>query len=253
MDENVKPQGTPKLFAALAKAQAEFQVAEKNGHNTYLGNWFSTLEDLLAASRPALGKHGLSVIQICRVAGGNVQVTTKLCHESGESLDVGDIAVKTKDEAQAVGSALTYVERYGYRGPLVVASKEDEDDGEAAQPKPAAAPRQDAKAAVAEKAAAARNVNSFAEKVGGTVAKANGKEPIFPPNWKMDSAGMPLSQVTSLGDLRFWADKQDPKHPQYGKRNAELLEKIEARIAAIEEHATGETDDEEHTEEASPF
>ena len=48
------------LFAALAKAQAEFDIVGKNRSSHYGG--YADLEELIAATRPALTKYGLSIL-----------------------------------------------------------------------------------------------------------------------------------------------------------------------------------------------
>ena len=120
-----------KLAAALASAQAEMSPAKKNATNPHFRSTYADLASLHDASRAALGKHGLAVVQLPgRRDDGTTTVTTLLLHASGEF--VGDEAgVKLAAEtAQAAGSVVSYLRRYGYAAVLGLSSEDD--DGAAA-------------------------------------------------------------------------------------------------------------------------
>ena len=120
-----------KLAAALASAQAEMSPAKKNATNPHFRSTYADLASLHDASRAALGKHGLAVVQLPgRRDDGTTTVTTLLMHASGEF--VGDEAgVKlAADTAQAAGSVISYLRRYGYAAVLGLSSEDD--DGAAA-------------------------------------------------------------------------------------------------------------------------
>ena len=120
-----------KLAAALASAQAEMSPAKKNATNPHFRSTYADLASLHDASRAALGKHGLAVVQLPgRRDDGTTTVTTLLMHASGEF--VGDEAgVKLAAEtAQAAGSVISYLRRYGYAGVLGLSAEDD--DGTAA-------------------------------------------------------------------------------------------------------------------------
>ena len=53
-----------KLAAALASAQAEMSPAKKNATNPHFRSTYADLASLHDASRAALGKHGLAVVQL---------------------------------------------------------------------------------------------------------------------------------------------------------------------------------------------
>jgi len=75
------------LAEALAKAQLEFLPIAKDTNNPYYNKKYADLAALINATRPALGKHGLSVIQVPRVIQGRaVELSTMLLHSSGEFL-----------------------------------------------------------------------------------------------------------------------------------------------------------------------
>jgi len=145
------------LAAALAKAQGAFtpvtksktaQVRSDKGNYSYT---YSTLDELIAATRPALSANGLACIQHARTDGQRVVVVTELLHTSGQRLAFPEISLPAGGTPQAVGSALTYARRYSLSASLGVAAEED-DDGRAAQD--AASSKKPAAPAPAPKAAA---------------------------------------------------------------------------------------------------
>jgi hypothetical protein len=130
------------LAEALAKAQLEFLPIAKDTNNPYYNKKYADLAALINATRPALGKHGLSVIQVPRVIQGRaVELSTMLLHSSGEFLaqdlvlpafqtlkdDDGGVRGERFD-AQTIGIAITYGRRYSY-GSILSLAAEDDDDG----------------------------------------------------------------------------------------------------------------------------
>lgn len=138
------------LGKALAAAEIEFAAVAKNHVNPYFKSRYADLADLIEATRPALAKNGLTVIQLPRLAQGMAGVTTMLLHSSGEwlrqelLLPAGKL---DKLDAQTVGSAVTYARRYAYQSLLNIAAEDDDDGNQAsgnhaepARAKKAAAP-----------------------------------------------------------------------------------------------------------------
>ena len=68
------------LFAALAKAQAEFEVAGANRDAHYGG--YADLEELIHCTRPALSKHGLCITRRNMVIDGKLHLVAVLGHSS---------------------------------------------------------------------------------------------------------------------------------------------------------------------------
>ena len=120
-----------KLTTALAKASAEFTEIQKNLENPYYGNRYADLAALIAATKPALSKYELAVIQLPQLNGSGAIVTTILTHSSGEWLRSDLKLPASKGDAQGIGSAITYARRYSYQAILNIAAEED-DDGNAA-------------------------------------------------------------------------------------------------------------------------
>lgn len=118
------------LSHALSRAQSEMGTAEKNGYNPHFRNNFSTLEDLIDASRPALTKNGLSICQYPHSEEQDTFLVTKLKHSSGEE-EVSKVRIVLKDpyDIQKLGSAMSYLKRYAYASICGIATSESEDDG----------------------------------------------------------------------------------------------------------------------------
>ena len=120
----------PTIFDALAAAQSEFGPVRKNAKANY--GKYATLDEILAATRPALNRHGIFLCQKVEAADGGLTVETLLCHK-GETLTSGKLfmpitAVKGGNAAQAMGSARTYACRYSLASFLGIAA-DDDDDG----------------------------------------------------------------------------------------------------------------------------
>ena len=131
------------LFAALAKAQAEFLPIKKTSTNPFYNAKYADLAEVIDATRPALTKHGLAVFQFDETKGKNIHLTTVMGHESGAYLqtvmvvpgnsfvdkDLRDGTTKTveKFDVQTIGKASTYARRYSYSAICGVAAENDDD------------------------------------------------------------------------------------------------------------------------------
>lgn len=123
-----------KLAEALAKAQAELKAVAKDRTNPHFKNRYATLDAILDTIRPTLAKHGLSVVQGVITYGEGEAVETTLVHSSGEWIR-NYVPMKIgKQDAQGVGSALTYGRRYGVSALLALSTDEDDDGEQAVKP-----------------------------------------------------------------------------------------------------------------------
>ena len=120
------------LAAALAKAQAEFNVAEENKNNPYFKSAYADLMSVVQASRPALTKNGLSVLQMIIDADDGKWLITKLMHNSGEWVQSKVRIIPPKNDVQSISSTITYMKRMCYTSLVGVVVGEEDDDGEAA-------------------------------------------------------------------------------------------------------------------------
>lgn len=119
--------------AAVADAKAEIPVivANRTGHNS------KRYADFAAFARvvdPVLGAHGLSY-RFRTKQDDRIHVTCILSHRDGHSEEntLSGPADKTgsKNDIQAIGSTLTYLQRYSLKQALGLAASED-DDGQTA-------------------------------------------------------------------------------------------------------------------------
>lgn len=137
-----EPPGLGAIAAALAKAQPDFKPVKRErtvtvrkrdgGQYTFS---YAPLDVVLAAVQPALSANGLAVVQL--IDGG--YLVTMLLHESGAYLE-GRTALPDGVDAQALGSAITYLRRYAVQALLGIAAEEDDDGNRAAGNETEAAP-----------------------------------------------------------------------------------------------------------------
>ncbi len=74
------------LIKALIKAKAEFNPIQKDGTNPHYKRKYATLDAVLDAVTPGLGKYGLVIIQTTEIFEGKTVLRTHIFHESGESI-----------------------------------------------------------------------------------------------------------------------------------------------------------------------
>jgi hypothetical protein len=128
-----------KFADALAKAQGTMKAATKNALNPHYSSRYADLDAIMDACRVALSAHGIAVNQFVTAVEALVTVTTRLTHTSGEWV-ASSLPVRARDATpQSIGSAISYGRRYGLAALAGVVADED-DDGEAAQAKPATKP-----------------------------------------------------------------------------------------------------------------
>lgn len=141
----MSPEGLPELFAALAKAQGEMTVANKDREvtekrKTKDGRQFSTkrsyatLESVTDATRPILSKHGLCLMQHPETDDrGRVVMHTIIGHSGGgwiRSSMTGSTEGLQQRGVQALGSVITYLRRYTWMAACGIAQADDDDDGQ---------------------------------------------------------------------------------------------------------------------------
>ena len=125
-----------KLATSLAKAQGEITGARKTSKNPFFKSDYADLYECIEATRPALSKNGLAIVQTndgVHVIGNTVflHVGTMLMHTSGQWIrSYVPIPIDTPINAHKLGSALTYGRRYGLSAMIGIAQMDD--DGNAA-------------------------------------------------------------------------------------------------------------------------
>lgn len=114
------------LAAALSKAQGEIENAAKNAANPHFKSRYADLSEVLNTIRPVFSANGLSVVQSPSFESGVVSVTTQINHSSGEWMRGVVSAPVTKQDAQGVGSAITYCRRYSLAAFAGIAQEDDD-------------------------------------------------------------------------------------------------------------------------------
>jgi hypothetical protein len=118
------------LAAALCKAQAEIEDAEKAKSNPAFRSRYADLGAVVDACKPALTKHGLAFAQMCEVGPeGTLCLTTVLMHGSGQWISGTCSMPLAKQDPQGYGSALTYARRYGLAAMVGVCPEDDDAQG----------------------------------------------------------------------------------------------------------------------------
>ena len=119
------------LAGALATAQGQIKNAAKDALNPFFKSSYADLASVREAINDVFSRNGLSVTQLLGNNIHGVTVETVLLHKSGQWLS-GIVSVKaSKDDAQSLGSAVTYARRYSLSAIAGIASETD-DDGESA-------------------------------------------------------------------------------------------------------------------------
>ena len=118
------------IFEAFTKAQAEFEPPKKTKKAAAFkggGYTYADMAEVLDATRPALAKHGLAVLQPPSMDGSTVTVETFLIHVSGAYIQFAPFTMPVgKIDPQGIGTAVTYCRRYAYAAALGVAAEDDD-------------------------------------------------------------------------------------------------------------------------------
>jgi len=119
------------LAAALAKAQGQISPAIKDSSNPFFKSKYADLASVWQACKEPLSKNGLAVIQATSYIDGHLTLVTTLAHASGQWMRSFMPIVTEKQNAQGIGSAITYMRRYCLSAMVGITCDED-DDGNAA-------------------------------------------------------------------------------------------------------------------------
>jgi len=125
-------------IAALAKAIALSQLhvgnALKSSTNPHFKSKYADLAEILNTVRPVFSANGIAIVQTPTFESGVASVETMLCHESGEFISSVCSSPVSKQDAQGIGSAITYLRRYSLAAMCGIA--QEDDDGQHAVQEP---------------------------------------------------------------------------------------------------------------------
>jgi hypothetical protein len=135
-----KSESIGKLAKALSIVQGSLRPAIKDAKNPFFKSNYADLNSVWDCCRQLLTDNGLSIAQLNQVAENGVVVETVLMHESGEWISGEMFLPLNKQDAQSVGSAVTYGRRYGLAAVVGIVADED-DDANATRPQPRQQPQ----------------------------------------------------------------------------------------------------------------
>lgn len=134
---------------AISAAKSQIKPIKKNKHVKYPSKdkdkgptdyWHEDLAQIARTIDPILAEHGLSYRYRTAQANGAVTVTCILSHRDGhfEETPLSSAPDKSggKNDIQAIGSAVSYLQRYTLKVALGLAAAQD-DDGRKTEPLPA--------------------------------------------------------------------------------------------------------------------
>lgn len=120
------------IHAALAAFQAAMPIVAKDASNSHFKSKFASLAQITRDVMPILTKNGLSFSVAPRVTpNGTYEAVGILAHTSGETI-TGSLPLYGQN-AQQLGSALTYCRRYLLSSLTGVVTDDDDDGTLAAQ------------------------------------------------------------------------------------------------------------------------
>lgn len=118
------------IAVVLPLAQAQIKTALKGAKNPHYNSKYSDLSTIIEACKEALNSNGITFLQPVRASERGVIVETILLHTSAEWISEELELPVTKQDAQGLGSAITYGKRYGLQSLIGIPSEDD--DGNAA-------------------------------------------------------------------------------------------------------------------------
>jgi hypothetical protein len=138
MENTLMSDQIDQLALALAKAQGEFLSAKKDKDNPFFKSKYADLEAVVEATRPALSKNGLSVVQsVFRMDDTHTYLVTLLLHASGQWIKSKAQINPQKADIQSLKSYNTYLRRICYESLVGVTTGDEDDDGHNASHSPA--------------------------------------------------------------------------------------------------------------------
>ena len=115
------------IAPALVAAQAQIRFAVKDSTNPHFKSKYANINSTVDAIKPALNDNGIAFIQSLSPSDdGKLHLTTRLLHSSGEWLEDTAVCPLQKQDAQGVGSCVSYLRRYSLTSMLGLYSEDDD-------------------------------------------------------------------------------------------------------------------------------
>jgi hypothetical protein len=130
----LKSESITALAKAIALSQLHVENALKSSTNPHFKSKYADLAEILNTVRPVFSANGIAIVQAPTFESGVASVETMLCHESGEFISSVCSSPVSKQDAQSIGSAITYLRRYSLAAMCGIA--QEDDDGQHAVQEP---------------------------------------------------------------------------------------------------------------------
>ncbi len=130
----LKSESIAALAKAIALSQLHVENAIKSSTNPHFKSKYADLAEILNTVRPVFSANGIAIVQTPTFESGVASVETMLCHESGEFISSVCSSPVSKQDAQGIGSAITYLRRYSLAAMCGIA--QEDDDGQHAVQEP---------------------------------------------------------------------------------------------------------------------
>ena len=130
----LKSESIAALAKAIALSQLHVENALKSSTNPHFKSKYADLAEILNTVRPVFSANGIAIVQTPTFESGVASVETMLCHESGEVISSICSSPVSKQDAQGIGSAITYLRRYSLAAMCGIA--QEDDDGQHAVQEP---------------------------------------------------------------------------------------------------------------------
>lgn len=122
----LKSESIAALAKAIALSQLHVENALKSSTNPHFKSKYADLAEILNTVRPVFSANGIAIVQTPTFESGVASVETMLCHESGEFISSVCSSPVSKQDAQGIGSAITYLRRYSLAAMCGIAQEDDD-------------------------------------------------------------------------------------------------------------------------------
>lgn len=114
------------LATALSKAQGQMGGAIKGADNPFFKSKYADLGSVIAAAKDPLAENGLSYVQFPFSMNGEVGVTTRLMHSSGQWLQSMFSIPAPKNDPHTYGGLVSYCRRFSLQSALGIPAEDDD-------------------------------------------------------------------------------------------------------------------------------
>jgi len=123
---NMQSEQINELAAALSAAQGQIEGAVKDAKNPFFKSNYADLHSVIACAKAPLSENGLAVIQTTGMIDTQLCLVTTLAHKSGQWIKSVMPVILQKQDAQSMGSAITYLRRYSYQAICGISAMDDD-------------------------------------------------------------------------------------------------------------------------------